>query len=41
MNHKIHCYMKDGAVQFVSATTDLGVFLRLAIRLDGQTVKLN
>jgi type II secretory pathway pseudopilin PulG len=33
--------MVDGSVQFVSATTDLGVFLRLAIRLDGQTVKLN
>jgi hypothetical protein len=33
--------MTDGSVQFVSATTDLAVFLRLAIRLDGQTVKLN
>jgi prepilin-type N-terminal cleavage/methylation domain-containing protein len=33
--------MVDGSVQFVSGTTDLGVFLRMAIRLDGQTVKLN
>lgn len=33
--------MVDGSVQFVSATTDLGVFLRLAIRMDGQTVKMN
>jgi prepilin-type N-terminal cleavage/methylation domain-containing protein len=33
--------MVDGSVQFISATTDLGVFLRLAIRLDAQTVKLN
>jgi len=31
----------DGSVQFISSTTDLGVFLRMAIRLDGQTVKLN
>jgi prepilin-type N-terminal cleavage/methylation domain-containing protein len=33
--------MTDGSVQFISATTELAVFLRLAIRLDGQTVKLN
>lgn len=33
--------MVDGSVQFVSGTTDLGVFLRLAIREDGQVVKLN
>ncbi|MCU0871102.1 MAG: DUF1559 domain-containing protein, partial [Pirellulaceae bacterium] len=32
--------MVDGSVQFVSGTTDLGVFLRMAIREDGQTVKL-
>jgi prepilin-type N-terminal cleavage/methylation domain-containing protein len=31
----------DGSVQFVSGTTDLGVFLRLAIREDGQNVKLD
>jgi prepilin-type N-terminal cleavage/methylation domain-containing protein len=33
--------MVDGSVQFVSGTTDLGVFLRLAIREDGQNVKLD
>ncbi len=33
--------MVDGSVQFVSGTTDLGVFLRLAIRDDGQNVKLD
>ena len=33
--------MTDGSVQFISATTELAVFLRLSIRLDGQTVKLN
>jgi hypothetical protein len=32
--------MVDGSVQFVSATTGLEVLLRLAIRMDGQTVKL-
>ena len=31
----------DGSVQFISGTTDLGVLLRIAIRDDGQTVKLN
>jgi prepilin-type N-terminal cleavage/methylation domain-containing protein len=31
----------DGSVQFVSGTTELAVFLRLAIRDDGQTVKLD
>ncbi|MCL4203532.1 MAG: DUF1559 domain-containing protein [Pirellulaceae bacterium] len=31
----------DGSVQFVSGTTDLAVFLRLAIRDDGQTVNLD
>jgi prepilin-type N-terminal cleavage/methylation domain-containing protein len=31
----------DGSVQFVSATTDLGVLLRLAIRNDSQNVKLD
>jgi len=31
----------DGSVQFVSSTTDLAVLLRIAIRDDGQTVKLN
>jgi hypothetical protein len=33
--------MTDGSVQFVSGTTDLGIFLRLAIREDGQNVKLD
>jgi hypothetical protein len=33
--------MVDGSVQFVSGTTDLAVFLRLAIRDDGQNVKLD
>lgn len=32
--------MVDGSVQFVSGTTGLEVLLRLAIRMDGQTVKL-
>jgi type II secretory pathway pseudopilin PulG len=31
----------DGSVQFISGTTDLGVFLRIAIRDDGQNVKLD
>jgi type II secretory pathway pseudopilin PulG len=31
----------DGSVQFISGTTDLAVLLRIAIRDDGQTVKLN
>lgn len=31
----------DGSVQFISGTTDLGVLLRIAIRDDGQTVKIN
>jgi prepilin-type N-terminal cleavage/methylation domain-containing protein len=31
----------DGSVQFVSGTTELAVFLRLAIRDDGQNVKLD
>jgi prepilin-type N-terminal cleavage/methylation domain-containing protein len=31
----------DGSVQFIAGTTDLGVFLRLAIREDSQVVKLN
>jgi type II secretory pathway pseudopilin PulG len=30
----------DGSVQFISGTTDLGVLLRIAIRDDGQNVKL-
>jgi len=30
----------DGSVQFISGTTDLAVLLRLAIRRDGQNVKL-
>jgi type II secretion system protein G len=33
--------MVDGSVQFVSGTTDLAIFLRLAIREDGQNVKLD
>jgi len=33
--------MTDGSVQFVSGTTALEVFLRLAIRNDGQNVKLD
>jgi prepilin-type processing-associated H-X9-DG protein len=33
--------MVDGSVQFISGTTDLAVFLRLAIRDDGQNVKLD
>ncbi len=33
--------MVDGSVQFIAGTTDLGVFLRLAIREDGQNVKLD
>lgn len=35
------CAMVDGSVQFVSGTTDLAVLLRLAIRDDGQNVKLD
>ena len=31
----------DGSVQFISGTTDLAVLLRIAIRDDGQTVKIN
>ncbi len=31
----------DGSVQFISSTTDLAVLLRIAIRDDGQTVKIN
>lgn len=31
----------DGSVQFISGTTDLAVLLRIAIRDDGQTVKLD
>ena len=31
----------DGSVQFVTATVDLGVLLRLAIRDDSQNVKLD
>ncbi len=31
----------DGSVQFVAGTTELAVFLRLAIRDDGQNVKLD
>jgi hypothetical protein len=31
----------DGSVQFISGTTDLAVLLRLAIRDDGQNVKLD
>jgi len=30
----------DGSVQFISGTTDLGILLRVAIRDDGQNVKL-
>jgi hypothetical protein len=33
--------MVDGSVQFVSGTTDLGILLRIAIRDDGQNVKLD
>jgi prepilin-type N-terminal cleavage/methylation domain-containing protein len=33
--------MVDGSVQFVSGTTDLAIFLRLAIKDDGQNVKLD
>jgi len=33
--------MVDGSVQFIAGTTDLGVLLRLAIRDDGQNVKLD
>jgi hypothetical protein len=33
--------MVDGSVQFVSGTTDLAILLRIAIRDDGQTVKLD
>ena len=32
--------MVDGSVQFVTGTTELAVFLRLAIREDGQNVEL-
>lgn len=32
--------MVDGSVQFVNQTTDLGVFLRMAVREDGQAVSL-
>jgi prepilin-type N-terminal cleavage/methylation domain-containing protein len=31
----------DGSVQFISGTTDLGILLRIAIRDDGQNVKLD
>ena len=33
--------MVDGSVQFISGTTDLSVLLRLAIRDDGQNVRLD
>jgi hypothetical protein len=33
--------MGDGSVQFISGTTDLAVLLRVAIRDDGQNVKLD
>jgi prepilin-type N-terminal cleavage/methylation domain-containing protein len=33
--------MGDGSVQFISGTTDLAVLLRIAIRDDGQNVKLD
>jgi prepilin-type processing-associated H-X9-DG protein len=33
--------MVDGSVQRISTTTDLAVLLRLAIRDDGQPVKLD
>ena len=33
--------MCDGSVQFISGTTDLAILLRLAIKDDGQQVKLN
>ena len=32
--------MVDGSVQFITGTTDLGVVLRVAIRLDGQNVDM-
>jgi prepilin-type N-terminal cleavage/methylation domain-containing protein len=37
----ILCAFVDGSVQFVSGTTDLAVLLRIAIRDDGQNVKLD
>jgi hypothetical protein len=36
----ILCAFVDGSVQFISGTTDLAVLLRVAIREDGQNVKL-
>lgn len=35
------CAFVDGSVQFVTGTADLGVLLRIAIRDDGQNVKLD
>jgi len=35
------CAFVDGSVQFISGTTDLAVLLRIAIRDDGQNVKID
>ena len=37
----ILCAFVDGSVQFIAGTTDLGILLRIAIRDDGQNVKLS
>jgi hypothetical protein len=37
----ILCAFVDGSVQFIAGTTDLAVLLRIAIRDDGQNVKLD